>query len=46
LKLGVGAEFLLNRFDQVIDGPQARRDVAASPLLARPRVEAGLVLGI
>jgi hypothetical protein len=46
LKLGVGAEFLLNRFDQVIDGPNAHPDVAASPLLARPRVDAGLVLGL
>jgi hypothetical protein len=46
LKLGVGAEFLLNRYDQVIDGPSVHPDVAASPLLARPRVEAGLVLGI
>jgi hypothetical protein len=46
LKLGVGAEFLLNRFDQVTDGLNARRDVAASPLLARPRFEAGLVLGL
>jgi hypothetical protein len=40
----VGADFMLNRFDYVVRTPAS--EAVLSPLPARPRLEAGLMIGI
>ena len=42
----VGAEFLLNRFDHVVSSGAAGSEPVVSPMLARPRVELGALIGL
>jgi hypothetical protein len=41
----VGAEFLLNRFDHVVE-TEGSATTVASPMRARPRIELGLLVGL
>jgi hypothetical protein len=46
VSFSVGAEFLLNRFDHVVERGNSETAAVASPMLARPRIELGVLVGL